>query len=89
MADLRSDFIFCKGTRKSHDLSGGWLGTGSEFGGARMESVSSTSGDDAQHGSIRDVQVPESRDSGEIISKGLFAAREDLDTYEEVTTSLR
>ena len=53
-----------------------------------MEPVSSTSSDDAQHGSIRDVRVSKSHDSRETMSDGLFVAREDLDTYEEVEVSL-
>ena len=98
MADLRSDFVFYGDTKKSHNSSGalakgastygGWFGIGLEPKGAGMEPVFSTSGGDAQHGSIWDVRALESRGSRETISNRLFVTRKDLNTYEEVEMSL-
>ena len=54
-----------------------------------MEPISSTSGCDAQHDFMRDMQAPKRHVSREMVSDGLFAAKEDLDTYEEPEVDLK
>ena len=53
-----------------------------------MEPVSSTSGSNAQHSSMWDVQTPKSYDSEETMSEGLFATKKNPDTYEKTEISL-
>ena len=87
------------GTRRSYDsgkasdrgapIDGGWFCIGLELRDVGMEPISSTSGGDAQHDFMRDMQAPKRHVSREMVSDGLFAAKEDLDTYEEPEVDLK